>query len=101
MAMTPSCQLTWQLTLSRTSPGFNVSAVQVFKNTVGKGEIAQNEQFLLSPIMFSTDFENVLPFSLNLKLLSANFFSFEESKICRLGKGLTIFLKKKYCAEFW
>ena len=31
--------------------------------------------------------ENSLPFSLNLKLLSANSFWLEESKICRLGKG--------------
>ena len=31
--------------------------------------------------------ENFLPFSFNLKLSSANSFSLEESKICRLGKG--------------
>ena len=38
------------LTLSQTSPGFNVSAVQQsFENTEGKGEIAHMEQFLLSP----------------------------------------------------
>ena len=29
-----------------TSPGFYTSAVQIFENTVGKGEIARNEQFL-------------------------------------------------------
>ena len=33
----------WSLTLSQTSPGFYVSAVQVFESTVGKGEIARNE----------------------------------------------------------
>ena len=33
------------LTLSQTSPAFHVS----FENTVGKGEIAHNEQFLLFP----------------------------------------------------
>ena len=31
-----------------------VSAVQVFENTVGKGEIARNEQFLLFPQCFLT-----------------------------------------------
>ena len=31
--------------------------------------------------------ENFLSFSSNLKLSSANSFSLEESKICRLGKG--------------
>ena len=40
------------LTLSQASPGFSVSAVQVFENTVGKEEIARNEQFLLFPQCF-------------------------------------------------
>ena len=34
--------------------------------------------------MFSTHLDNFLPFPSNLKLLSANSFSLEESKICRL-----------------
>ena len=57
-----------------------------FENTVGKGEIARNEQFLLFPV-FSTLSEDFLPFSLDSKLSSAISFSLEESKICRLGKG--------------
>ena len=40
------------LTFSQTSPGSYVSAEQVFENTVGKGEIARNEQFLLFPQCF-------------------------------------------------
>ena len=42
------------LTLSQTSPCFYVSAAEVskFENTVGKGEIAHNEQFLLFPQCF-------------------------------------------------
>ena len=40
------------LTLSQTSPGFYVSAIQAFENTVGKEEIARNEQFLLFPQCF-------------------------------------------------
>ena len=39
------------------------------------------------PTVFSTLLENSLPFSSNLKLSSANSFSLEESKICRLEKG--------------
>ena len=39
------------------------------------------------PTVFSTGLKNFLPFSSNLKLLSANSFSLEESKICCLGKG--------------
>ena len=81
------------------------------ENTVGKGEIAHYEQFLLFPLqilktqglfgkglkalwekkkgaifpfptVFSTCLENFLPFSSK----SANSFSLEESKTCRLGK---------------
>ena len=57
-----------------------------FENTVGKGEIARNEQFLLIPV-FSIHLDNFLPFSSNLKLLSADSFSLEESKICRVAMG--------------
>ena len=37
--------------------------------------------------VFSTHFENFRSILSNLKLLSANSFSLDESKICRLGKG--------------
>ena len=36
-----------ELTLSQTSPGFMLLQYKPFENTVGKGEIARNEQFLL------------------------------------------------------
>ena len=39
------------------------------------------------PTVFSTILDNFLPFSLNMKLSTANYFSLEESTICRLGKG--------------
>ena len=45
-----SCRLQMLLTLSQTSPGFYKS----LENTVGKGEIAHNEQFLLFPHCFLT-----------------------------------------------
>ena len=96
-----------ELTLSQTSPGFDASAVQAFWKHCGKGEINRHKQFLLFPV-FSTLFENFLPFSSNLKLSSAkSFYPFGElsanfrslklssakafvmgvSKICLLGKG--------------
>ena len=37
------------LTLSQTCPGFYMSVVRSLENTVGKGEIARNYQFLLFP----------------------------------------------------
>ena len=72
-----------------------------FENIVGKGKIAHNEQifsfshneqFLLFPQRFVPVWRIFLPFSLNLKLSSANSLSLEESKFCRLGKGKTIAL---------
>ena len=57
------------------------------ENTVEKGEIAPDEQFLLFPQCFLPVLENFLPFSSNLKLSSANSLRLEESKISRLGKG--------------
>ena len=56
--------------------------------TLRKAEIACDEQFLLFPTVFSTHLENFLPFSSNLKLLSANSVSSKECKICHFGKGL-------------
>ena len=61
-----------------------------FEKTVGKGENPCKEQFLLFPQCFLT-FDNFLPFLSNSKLSSGNFFSFEESKIHRLGKGSMLF----------
>ena len=54
---------------------------------MGNEEIDRNKQFLLFPL-FSTCLENFLQFSSNLKLLSANSFSFEES-----DQGFTEILK--------
>ena len=70
------------------------------RKTLGKGEITRNEQFLFFP-QFSNLLDNLLPFSSNLKLLSANSFSLEEFKICHLGKSkcqfntVTCFIRQK------
>ena len=57
-----------------------------FENTVGKGETAHYEQFLLFPV-FSTGLNNFLPFSSNFTLSSSKSFNLEQSKICRLIMG--------------
>ena len=46
-------------------------------------------EWAISPFLavVSTRLETFLQFSSNLKLLSASSFNFEESNICRLGKG--------------
>ena len=64
-----------------------VCSIGLLEKTVGKGEIAHGEQFLLFPQCFLLVWRTFLPFSSNMKLTSANSFSLEKSKICRLGKG--------------
>ena len=54
-------------TCSHTMTLFDGPGNKPFENTMGKGEIAHNEQFLLFPV-FSTRLDNFLPFSSNLKL---------------------------------
>ena len=65
-----------------------VCNASLLKNTVGKGEIACNKQFLLFQV-FSTRLDNCLPFSSNLKLSSADSFSLEEVYIFRNKKNIT------------
>ena len=64
------------LTLSQTTPGFYVSAVQVIlKYTFGKGEIAHNEQFLL----FAQYFRPILRTSccfIKFEIVVCKFFQF-------------------------
>ena len=59
-----------------------------FENTVEKGEIARDEQFLIFPqyFLFYFFWKNV-SFSLNLEFSSAKSFCLEASKICHSGKG--------------
>ena len=66
------------LTFSQTSPSFYVFAVQVFENTVEKGEIARNEQFLLFPQCFLPVWRTFCHF--HQMSFSLNSFSLEESK---------------------
>ena len=77
----------WHLSLSQTNPAFTCLQYRSFEISVGKGEIAGNKQFLLFPQCF-LPLDNFMQFSSNLELLSANCFSLEQSKICRLkNKG--------------
>ena len=63
-----------------------VYSFKSFENTVGKREIARNEQFLIFPQRFFTPLENFPPPFPNSEL-SENAFSLKESKTCRLGKA--------------
>ena len=82
----------WVLTLSQTSPGFNVSAVQVCWKLCEKRRNCSWPAISPFPTAFSMHSEEYPPVSLTSKLWSANSFSSEESKICRLEKSY----KKKW-----
>ena len=63
-----------------------VCCTSLFENTVGKGEIAPDKQFLLFPQCFILFWRTFRHFSSKSKLSSADSFSLEKSKICCLGK---------------
>ena len=54
------------LTFHKQALVFTCLQSKSFENSVGNGEIARNEKFLLFPRVFSALFENFQPFSLNL-----------------------------------
>ena len=68
------------LTLSQTSPGFYVSAIQVFL----KGEIAHIKQFYHSVFYPYGKLSAIL---IKFEIVSANSSCLEGYKICHLGKG--------------
>ena len=61
----------------------------------------QNKSAVISsfPTVFSTLFEKFPPFSSNLKLLPANSFNLEESKIFRLDKIVDSFKFKAFADD--
>ena len=87
------------LTLSKRSPGFYVSEVQIFwKKLWEKEKLLVTSNFSFSTV-FTTHLESFLPFSSNSKMSSANSFSLEESKICCLGKGELLWQDRRYCGK--
>ena len=63
--------IVWGLTLSQTSPGFYVSAVQVIWKHCGKRRNCSWRAISPFPTVFSTHLKNFLAFSSYLKLWSA------------------------------
>ena len=75
------------LTHSHTKTPFDAPGKQAFWKHCGKRRNCSSQAISPFPTVFSTCLDNFLLFSSNLKLSSANSFSLEESKICRLVKG--------------
>ena len=84
------CKFSIDLNPSQTSPVFSASAVKPFENTVGKGEIAHNKQFLLFPNCFVSFCKTFSIFN-KLRIVVLNSFSLEEFKIFPFGKELNIY----------
>ena len=59
-----------------------------FENIVGKGEITQNEQFLLFPQCLFTQSDNCIPIYPSIDTTSLFAAKLEEPKIGVSGKGL-------------
>ena len=66
----------------------HVCSTYLLKTLREKEKLLVTSNFSFSQGVFYT-FGEFLSFSSNLKLSSANSFSFEESNICRLGKRLS------------
>ena len=75
------------LTHSHTMTPSATPGKQTFWQHCGKRRNCSLRAISPFPTVFSTRLDNFLPFSSNLKLSSANSFSLEASKICRLVMG--------------
>ena len=60
-----------------------------FENSVGKGENAGNQHFLLFPHCFLPFFNQIIIFSATFILSSANPFNFDQPKNLSFGKELS------------
>ena len=67
-------------------PLFYLSAVQAFWKHCGKRRNFSSREISPFLTVFSTLFDYFSPILSNLKLLSANFFGLDESKICHLER---------------
>ena len=75
------------LTHSHTMTPFDAPGKQAFRKHCGKRRNCLSEAISPFLTVFSTHLDNFLTFSSNVKLLSANSLSLDQSKICRLVMG--------------
>ena len=83
-----ACLSVCPLTLYSIGTRFNTSTTDSFENMVGKGEIARNEQFLLSPQCFLLNQIIVSPFVHIFAIIPLFAAELEEPRIGLSGKGL-------------
>ena len=99
MGLTSGCKVmrkdSCSLTLYHTIPTFNDPKKKTLENTVGKGENAGNQHFLLFPL-FSTLSEREIIILATFNLLSVNAFNLVTSKNCLFGKGFKLTMSCKW-----
>ena len=76
----------WFIRPFQNNPCITCQLFKSFENTEKKRNCSKRA-ISSFPTVFPTFLENFVKFTSTLKLLSANSFNIEESKICRLGKG--------------
>ena len=81
------CNLVFIFTHSHTMTPFDAPGKQTFENTVGKGEIARNEQFFLFPQCFLLYRRQKLSFLLQLICRLQMLSIWTSLKFCRLVMG--------------
>ena len=86
----------YSLTLSQTSLVFTCLQYKSFENTAGEGEIARNEQFLLSHNVFNP-FEKLPTNFIKLKIVVCKLFHFENFTF---GKGLIFYYIREKLSTF-
>ena len=89
----------FSLTLSQTSPGFTCLKYKSFENTVGKGEIARNEQFLLFPHSVFNPLGEFSAIFVKFEIVTRKLFQVGRALIFLFGKGLNA-LKHVVCSLF-
>ena len=68
-----------------------VCSTSLLKTLWEKDILLVTSNFSFFPTVLSIHFKSFLPFSSNLKLSSADFFSFEQSKICHWERIKNVF----------
>ena len=83
------------ITLSQTRPCFLHLQSKSFENTVGKGEIAPNEQFLFYPTVFSTPIGKLSAIIIKFGTVVCKIFQFRRVQNLSFGKRLRLVLPEK------
>ena len=78
-------------TFSKQALVFTCLQYKTFENTVEKGEIARNKQFLLFPTVFSVRLGELSVIFSKFEIVACKLLQFERVENVSFGKGLKVF----------